>query len=470
MNMAQTVAHFAAHIAAGVVNGKEKLYMMKRGKAGCKRVLCWLLTAAMVMTGSSVPGLETKAASATNTVTQTAEGEESSTGTEIKETESEGISEEDSREEISAEESSEEETLSEEPSSDHTQEETSKEDDSEPESETKSAEEETETEIMLLQEDETAESIEATLYYYIGKTDKEVGVVAWNDKVSYGDTAAKAEWTPWTGTDCYLMTKLEYAGWYSIDLVFADAQTASGFEIFTAAKSEDGTYAPGSSSIYKCSKEYEGNEVYAKLISKESSSYAVKGDKLYTDIDDITILQRNITLYVYDKEGTPAIMASQPISAVDETTGTISEMTADHTESWGYFYDMASDETASDWYYLTFSVPKADTGEKTCQLYQKTASDTYDWIKNFINGGTPDEWSVDITPVFSGNIYYKDGEFSDTRSTTSGHEEQAEINVEKVALPDDFITGADLSSYISLVESGVVFKDKDGNALDNTKI
>ncbi|MDE7252701.1 MAG: glycosyl hydrolase 53 family protein [Acetatifactor sp.] len=44
---------------------------------------------------------------------------------------------------------------------------------------------------------------------------------------------------------------------------------------------------------------------------------------------------------------------------------------------------------------------------------------------------------------------------------------EAEISVKQIALSDDFITGADLSSYISLKESGVVFKDKKGNALSD---
>lgn len=41
------------------------------------------------------------------------------------------------------------------------------------------------------------------------------------------------------------------------------------------------------------------------------------------------------------------------------------------------------------------------------------------------------------------------------------------ISVERVAVDDDFITGADVSSYISLKESGVVFKDADGKALSD---
>lgn len=741
--------------------------MIKRGKTGCKRLLCWLLTAAMVMTGSSVPGLETKAASTSDLVTQTVEREEQSENTESKENVSEAVSEEASSEESRAEETSSEENSDEDASKEDEREESSTEDDtsqessaedtSEQESETEessedeSLEKETEdskdavellddgeeeygtlvngdfedenwslapwtltaegadtkkievdeadttnhylniwtqegTDISLIQTvsnvkggnykaslklqgdsgltvdfkiksddkeltesvnlgdysawngwkdvstakfeiteganvtveisgslsqgqtikiddielvlqpdtytkaeletlynkykdykesdytddswsafasalttvsnilsdegktdadnsdeitaayealEKAAEelemlSINATLYYYVGDTTDEVGVVAWSGGIiSYGNTAVKADWTPWNGTDCYLMTKSEYAGWYSIDLVFEDAETSSGFEIFTASKNDDNTYTPGSASIYKCAKADYASDVYAKLVSGEVAACAVKNGKLYTDI--ITI-QRNITLYVYDTDGTPAIMSSAQISAVDETTGSIGELDTNYTDSYGNrYYDMLPDETASNWYYLTFSVPTVDTGAKVFQLYRKTATNTYDWVKNFINGGTSDEWNVDITPVFSGNIYYKDGAFTDTKGKTAALEEliaeaetykesdytsaswavfaealeeakkvvaldeptdeqitsatealekamkelkpsrQADINVEKVALPDDFITGADLSSYISLVESGVVFKDANGNALSDAE-
>lgn len=45
--------------------------------------------------------------------------------------------------------------------------------------------------------------------------------------------------------------------------------------------------------------------------------------------------------------------------------------------------------------------------------------------------------------------------------------ESESISVERVAVDDDFITGADVSSYVSLKESGVVFKDADGEALSD---
>lgn len=47
--------------------------------------------------------------------------------------------------------------------------------------------------------------------------------------------------------------------------------------------------------------------------------------------------------------------------------------------------------------------------------------------------------------------------------------QEAELNVQKVALDENFITGADLSSYISLRESGTVFKDEKGNPLSDAE-
>lgn len=44
---------------------------------------------------------------------------------------------------------------------------------------------------------------------------------------------------------------------------------------------------------------------------------------------------------------------------------------------------------------------------------------------------------------------------------------KADVKVDRVILSDDFITGADLSSYISLKESGVVFKDENGDPLSD---
>jgi arabinogalactan endo-1,4-beta-galactosidase len=359
-----------------------------------------------------------------------------------------------------------------------------------------------------------------TFYYYAGDTSGELGVVAWDKSqyISYGESEKKASWTPWEGTDCYLLDKTDYTGWYKIDMIISDAEAKTGFQIYSAAQDETFT------SIYTCSKEYGNSEIYAKLISKDASVYAVKDSTVYAG-DEVNALLRNITLYVYDKEGTPSIMTKETLKAVD--AGAAASLKADYTDEWGNnYFDMKADETASNWYYLTFVIPTADADSGVFKLYRKSASGTYDWVKDFAEKVSND-YTVDITPVFAGNIYYKDGVLKESKGKLSELEEliaeaesyvekdytaeswtvlqeaiteakkvvaaenptdeeiknatetlenaikalvystKAEVNVEKVALTDDFITGADLSSYVSLIESGVVFKDEDGNALSD---
>lgn len=69
--------------------------------------------------------------------------------------------------------------------------------------------------------------------------------------------------------------------------------------------------------------------------------------------------------------------------------------------------------------------------------------------------------------ITSGAEVEADTQTEETEAIASGSEVRADINVEKVELPDDFITGADLSSYLALRESGVEFKDDEGNPLSD---
>lgn len=254
--------------------------------------------------------------------------------------------------------------------------------------------------------------ISATLYYYVGDINDEVGVVAWSGGIiSYGDSVKKADWTPWDGTDCYLMKRSEYAGWYSIDFTFKDAESDSGFEIFTASDNGEGGYTVSNSNIYVCAKSGDNSNVYKSLVSKEATEYAVKNLKLYIGSDDIIALQRNITLYVYDDEGTPAIMSASQLSCIDETEGTVAVLTADYTDENGNsYYNMIADKTATNWYGLTFSLPEAAEGGDVCKLYRKSEEE-YNWVKDFVNSATENDWQTSIAPVFEGYSYYKNGVF-----------------------------------------------------------
>lgn len=383
---------------------------------------------------------------------------------------------------------------------------------------------------------ETTNAVTVTFHYYVEDADIKPLFAYWgNGGEDISTTAAVSEQYLWKEGDAYDMTPSpEIPGWYSIEITFSKPGADSGFDLYSCNKETGKANTNKGEELFKCSAEWNNTDIYAKLISGEATSYAVKGGKLYTG-DDVTALQRNITLYVYDDTGIPVIMSEKAeLSYVDESTGTVQKLTADNYNdgNQNYYYSMTADAVSKNWYYLTFSVPEVETGNKAFQLYQKTGSGetaAYKWIMNFINGGTADQWSVDMTPVFSGNIYYKDGVLNADKGKASGLEEliaeaekyvkddyeekswaafakaladakavaakenptneeieaatkalteamaalvyatEAEVNVQKVFLSDDFITGADLSSYVSLVESGVVFKDENGNPLSDSE-
>ncbi|MCM1233249.1 MAG: glycosyl hydrolase 53 family protein [Ruminococcus flavefaciens] len=399
-----------------------------------------------------------------------------------------------------------------------------------------------------------------TFYYYFGDNEEneEIGLYHWvsNDATdaasNLASTAETASWNVWGDGDTYLMTKEDgYAGWYSIPLVFKNGGANVGFEIITksAAEAEGDTKA----SVFKCDSSWNNTSIYTQLTSGENTVVAVKNEKGYAGTKAAQIM-RNITLHIYSATYVPYLqlgdVATTDLSVVDEETGGVTKLDASAVIGNKNAYALEQNADHKNWYSITFTVPGALVADsaKICNLYEKRGEDTYEWIKNLVNGPT-DDYGIDFTPVFAGKPYYKDGVFyatmeeadpasqlsaldklkelveeakklkaedykrgwedfqkaltaaekvladaaaaaEDTTKTAPTDEEiqaaydalkkamdalvsasvqKAEINVSKVALADDFITGADLSSYWSLRQSGTVFKDEDGNPLTDAE-
>lgn len=249
-----------------------------------------------------------------------------------------------------------------------------------------------------------AADIAVTFYYYVGETEDAVGLYHWGSNIS--STASVADWKVWNTGDTYLMTAVEGAkGWYSISLSFAEKGAESGFSVATLASG-----AASGTESYKCSA-WDNSDVYDALVSKEADEYGVKDGHLYKD-EEIAIVQRNVTLYVYDSVATPVIMSGSELSGVDASTGAVVKLTADsYTDEWSNkYYSMTADEENTGWYYLTFSAPEADTAAKVCTLFNQKDG-TYSWVKDLVNGATENNWEADFSQVFEGNCYYKDGTF-----------------------------------------------------------
>ncbi|MDE6603954.1 MAG: glycosyl hydrolase 53 family protein [Lachnospiraceae bacterium] len=399
---------------------------------------------------------------------------------------------------------------------------------------------------------------DVTLYYYAGVTDDEIGLYYWDDstdKTNLTSTANKAGWSVRNTGDTYLMTEVNgYAGWYSIPISFMNGGADAGFAIYTKAAGTAEEKTP----LYKCDAG-EGNnpEIYAKLTSGDNDTFAIKGGIGYEGAGKTAQIMRNVTLYVYDAVDAPYLHMGESVadvlSVVEETTGTVTPLEA-VTLGGKNAYALTQDAGHKNWYSITFSAPgnmTFDGTAKICNLYTKKSEDStaHEWTINLMNGPVAEDrttWDLDFTPVFAGNIYYKDGIFyktleeadavgkitleqlqqlvddaktlkkedykkgweafqtaltaaeavlqaaadaaADSTKTAPTDEEiekayndlkdaidalvskdavEAEVNVSKIALTDNFITGADLSSYISLKESGTVFKDEDGKPLSD---
>lgn len=278
------------------------------------------------------------------------------------------------------------------------------------------------------------QGISATFYYYLGESGKTLGVTTWdkggisageNVKLSEEDWILGDNWTK----KVYLMEESEkYAGWYSIELIFDNTVTDDGFEI---RDSDDAKTA-----LFKCDPSWDNKELYAELISGAASDYAYKDSVLYRgDSNLITAIKRNVTLHVYSKDGTPAIMSENKLSyvSVEGNIGTLKELTIAKTtegetdgETWyNYYYDMTADTdnegNKDNWYTLTFFAPDTENvSDKICTLNEKNSSNEYNWVKDFCNGPVSNTWSVDFTAVFEDRAYYKDGVFYASKELAEG--------------------------------------------------
>ena len=400
-------------------------------------------------------------------------------------------------------------------------------------------------------------AMDVTLYYYIGDAD-EAGLTFWsNDADSpISCTVAKSSWYAYNEVKeenkPYGMTAVDgYPGWYSIPITFShEGGVDAGFSLHKYDSKKN-----SSSEVFVCSKKWESTDVYAELISGNEKDYAVKKARCYGGEELIRALMRNVKIYVYDNAGIPAIGTSDELSVVNESTGKKNTLNASAQKNGINFYDMTADENNTNWYYLSFSAPVADSASKEiCGLYSLRAAsggteEAYTLVKTFVEGTVAGEDKVDFTEVFAGNVYYKNGTFykdrpstiddlkalvekaeelikedgyvdgatgqgkkykyddewkaflskltaakavidqeedeektdpSDTEVDTAYTNLKAAINaltpipaeagisVERVPVDDDFIMGVDVSSYVSVKESGVAFKDENGNALSDS--
>ncbi len=214
-------------------------------------------------------------------------------------------------------------------------------------------------------------------FYYCGETGSTLGAVSWN----YTGVHLEGDWsgeqwllnagTNWSASVCLVKESEDYPGWYRVDLKLDPSITDDGFDIYQLE-----TIESEAKKIFSCDKEWNNTEIYNKLISGDATAYAVgkTGSDykiIYESEENITVAMRNVTVHVYDSEGTPAIGYKESLKALNDN-GEIIDLIETENASGIYYYNMEPDSENDGWYSLTFSVPAADetTGE-VCGLYSK---------------------------------------------------------------------------------------------------
>lgn len=266
-----------------------------------------------------------------------------------------------------------------------------------------------------------------TFYYYAGETEDEIGLYYWDnsaEKENLSSTAQKAGWNVWGEGDTYLLNPVEgYMGWYSIPITFKNGGEDAGFKIYSksGAESDDKDNA----ALYVNS-----DALYAQLVSGDNEACAIKNNKAYMDANPdsgtdkkAAAIMRNITFYAYNENEVPVIQldgksAAGTLSVVNENTGEVTEITPSGKDAYNNnVYELQKVSENENWYSISFSVPGSIQFDsaKIAGWYAKDSSGAYNYVIDMANGPTGNDWEFDFTPVFSGNVYYKDGKFYKTK-------------------------------------------------------
>lgn len=264
------------------------------------------------------------------------------------------------------------------------------------------------------------QAADVTFYYYNSSV-ANPGIAFWEGGEYLSSDAANAKYAlgDWE-TTVYSFTPVEdYEGWYSIHLVLQpDAENKTkGFGIYSI-DAETGTGT-------KIADVNNTDSLFGSLVSYESAVYVLNNGVIYKDFAEATIKAAYTKL-------TALYETIKSYEAVEKGT------------------EVAEDKKAYTFY----------TGEEWdafAALRNVTAQLVEAGIENL---GDKTEAEVYNALLENYNAVSKAAE-----ALIPATLEEAEVNVTRVPVSEEFITGADISSYVSLVESGVVFKDANGNPM-----
>ncbi len=239
--------------------------------------------------------------------------------------------------------------------------------------------------------------------YYWSLEDVTLAFGPWTGAQSYSVKSGATTATTGWGERAVFAETEEY-GWHSITLEFYPAY-ADEDQGFSILQVVDAETAP--TTLIECSKSWSNQSIWSAFVNTENSAIYIKDGMVYTSLEAAGTIRSMLQAY-YDKV----------VGYTEEGY----ETEGQYAESWNAFVTARTEAGK-------LLANAEATGEALAAAYDKLKTAT--------------------------------------EALTEAGAVDAEIFVSKIALSDSFITGADLSSYISIRDSGVVYKDQDGNALSD---
>lgn len=258
-------------------------------------------------------------------------------------------------------------------------------------------------------------------FYYYNTSAADPGIAFWEGGTYLSSDAENAQYSldGWT-TTVYSFTPVEnYDGWYSIHLVLQpDAENKTkGFGIYSI----DTAAGTGT----KIADVNNTDSIFGSFVSYESDVYVLKNGVIYTDFAEATLKEAYTKLAALYE-------TIKNYEAVEEGTEV-----AEEQKKYTFYAGAEWDAFAA-------------LREVTAQLVAAGIDDLGDKTEAEVYLALEENYSAVSAAA---------------EALIPATMEAADVNVTRVSLNEEFITGADLSSYVSLVESGVVFKDENGNPL-----
>lgn len=294
---------------------------------------------------------------------------------------------------------------------------------------------------------QAAENSSFTLYYY-NESQEPLYVNIWSwTGISFAEDVEVTSEFGWNHDLAVMKAVDGNENWYSVTIKILDAEADDGFTIYQNGTGDDNI-------LVQYDSQYNNQSDYANFVSGTESAYAVKDETVYTNLSEaglnmedqaddddnsteynLQITADNTTVEAGDTVSLTAVLKKGQTEIADlEAAGLHLYWWNNTTNSSGEFINY--DE--SNGYSLTLQTTLGTLGTNEIQAKLQDA-----------------EWK---------DIVIKKIEI--TVNEASNSVKDAPIDVTKVNnLSSDFIMGMDISSMISELESGVVYRDYDGNEL-----